>query len=719
MIGYWITTKEKTGDVVPTFRKNWKIDTEVCKAVAKISALGVYEAHINGKRISNYVLAPGWTAYQKRLQYQSYDITSMLREENEIEVVVGKGWMRSPMPGFIDNEQKDNRQKKPVGLIAEICIEFRDGSKKVISTDTSWDYSESPIRFSEIYDGEYYDATYHAKAWTPCVLLDWSKEILIPQEGEEILEKEEVAVKEIIITPKKEVVLDFGQVITGYVKFNVRAKKGDIVEYIHGEILDNEGNFYNDNYRNAKAEIKYVCREGYQNYKPHLTFFGFRYIKIINFPEKINKENFNATVVYSDIQQTGFIESGNELVNRLISNIFWGQKGNFLDVPTDCPQRDERLGWTGDAAVFVKAASYNYDVERFFGKWLRDLACEQYDNGGIPDVVPDYFLNGKSSSVWGDAAVICPWQIYITYGNIEILKTQFESMKGWISFITEMTTTQYLWTGGSHYGDWLAIDAPEGSRTGATRKDFIASAFYYSSTNIFVKAGKILGYDMKEYEDLASNIRKRFIEKYSTYTTQTEYVLAAYFKLCEEPQKVADELAGIIRTVGCVNQTGFVGTPFILHVLSRYGYQELAYTLLLREEYPSWLYSVKKGATTVWEHWDGIKEDGSLWDKKMNSFNHYAYGSIIDWMYEEALGIKPCEENPGFTKLFIAPKPDKRLKWMGGGINTSHGKVRVKWTFKGNEIRYNIITPVPAIISINGKETQVDSGSYIFWGKAY
>lgn len=751
----WITTAENMGDICPVFRKGWKQSRPVREAKLFLSALGVYEAELNGSRVSEYVLAPGWTSYKKRLQYQEYDITGLLEEDNTLTVTVGKGWFRSRMADWAYPEDAGKRAGQPCGLIGEIHIVYEDGEEDVFLTDETWEYAQSPVRFSEIYDGEHYDARVIPREWKRAVSLAWDKDILIPQEGCEIREMERVQAKSVFCTPKGETVVDFGQEVTGYVEFTVDAAEGECIRILHGEMLDQDGNFYNENYRSAKSEIIYICGEGNQTWHPRLTFFGFRYVKLEKFPgavggagkakqcdcadgsgsaDRIEPDQFTAIAVYSDIRQTGSVSTSDAGLNQLISNVFWGQKGNFLDVPTDCPQRDERLGWTGDAQVFVKTAGYNYDVERFFVKWLRDLAADQRPDGGVSTVVPDYMPGDKPSAGWGDAAVICPWQIYVTYGNAGILEEQFDSMKKWIDYITHSTKEPYLWIGGEHFGDWLGLDAPAGSYKGASREDLVASAFYAYSTGLFVKAGKVLGKDMGEYEGLHRRIIEEFRRKFPEYHTQTEHVLAAAFGLAEDPQKTADALAEMIVRDGSRMRTGFVGTPLILHVLSRYGHTDLAWTLLLRKEYPSWLFPVEHGATTIWEHWDGIMEDGSFWNADMNSFNHYSYGAVLDWIYEVAAGITPVEDAPGFEKVRIEPHPDQRVSWLEASLKTRHGLVSSKWVRESDgiraaeesgeaaditgtgRVRYEITTEMPAVIVIEGRKMEVKPGRYTFWG---
>ncbi len=712
----WIQASKDIGDVCPVFKRSWRSEKNVQRAELYLTALGVYEAKLNGARVGAFVLAPGWTAYDKRLQYQKYDVTALVRQENTLEVTVGRGWFSSPMPGWMDSEDKARRMARPRGILGALHLAYEDGSSEVIGTDADWLWGESAVRFSEIYDGETYDAGFEAKEWAAASELDWPYEILIPQEGEETREQERVMAKRIFRTPAGETVVDFGQEITGYVEVSLEAKQGQVVKLLHGEVLDKNGNFYNDNYRSAKAELTYICRDGAQTWHPSLTFFGFRYLKLVEFPQEARPEQFTGIAVYSAIRRTGRLRCSDPEVNQLFSNIFWGQRGNFLDVPTDCPQRDERLGWTGDAQVFVKAASYNFDVERFFRKWLRDMAADQRADGGVGHVIPDYLPDNVPSAAWGDAATICPWQIYLTYGDVSVLAEQFESMKGWVDYITHATTTPYLWTGGEHYGDWLGLDAPSGSYKGSSREDFIASAFYARSTELVVKAGKVLGKDVSEYEALYDGIVRAFRAHYPEYRTQTETILAVQFGLAEDLQKTADALAEMIRRDGCQIRTGFVGTPYILHVLSAYGHNDLAYTLFLRRAYPSWLYPVQKGATTIWEHWDGIMENGEFWDVAMNSFNHYAYGSVADWVYEKAAGIHVLEDAPGFARVEFCPQPDERLEWLEASIDTRNGEVCSRWTHTAEGVRYEITTPVPAVIRIGERRLEVEPGSYTLWG---
>lgn len=715
----WICPANDLGDPAAVFGTSFVFEKKITHANLTITAMGVYEARLNGRRVGQFVMAPGWTSYHKRLQYQEYDITDLLTNgKNEIEVTVGKGWYRSPLPGWLDCAYQDELRSRPCGLAAQITLTFEDGSSKILSTDKSWKVSDGPVRFSEIYDGEIYDSAKTPLLDQPVTIFDGPTDTLILQQGEEVCEQERLAVKKVFVTPNGETVLDFGQNMTGYVELFVNAKAGDCVDLSFAEVMDKEGNFYTENYRGAKAQYHYICSDGVQTWHPSLTFYGFRYIRINDFPggiDCVKPENFTAITVHSNMKRTGFLSSSNTLLNQLFSNIIWGQKGNFLDVPTDCPQRDERLGWTGDAQVFVRTACLNYDAEKFFTKWLADLASDQHDDGYVGHVIPDLLQNPHASSAWGDAAAICPWQVYLAFGNKQILKNQYQSMKKWIDYITSTTTTKYLWTGGTHYGDWLGLDAPSGSYKGSSNEDFIASAFYAYSTSLVIQAGTVLGEDVSELSTLYENIVNTFQKTWPTYHTQTECVLAAHFKLAKDCQAAADQLADMVRACGTKLQTGFVGTPYLLHVLSDYGHTDLAWDLLLRTKYPSWLYPVTKGATTIWEHWDGIMEDGNFWSKDMNSYNHYAYGSVADWVYGVAAGILPRKDAPGYAKVTIAPHPDKRLDWLRAELDTRHGHISSFWTKEDDSWRYEITVPVEADIVIDGVCHSVRAGSYCFY----
>ncbi len=701
----WIHPCYNMGEICPLFRKDFFVDKAVESAVLYITARGVYEATLNGKRVGDFIMAPGWTSYHNRIQLQSYDVTELLSEENTLILELAEGWFRQL------------KKPQPKAIIAQLSITYTDGTEESIGTDESWLVAEGNLRFCHLYNGIRYDASHTPVFDTlATVASDNSQHLLIEQQGETVKEQERLTVKEVIVTPKGETVLDFGQNMTGYLEITADAKKGDLISFSFAEILDKDGNFYKENYRSAKAMYKYICKNGIQTYKPTLTFYGFRYVRIDNYPTEIDPKNFTAIAVHSNIKRTGYIESSDPMLNQLFSNIIWGQKGNFLDIPTDCPQRDERLGWLGDAQVFIRTASYNYNVLRFFKKWLRDVKAEQYENGAVPDLVPSiYPRKPRISTAWADAIAICPWQCYLTYGDTEILEEFFEPVCKWVEYIEKNTAKPNLWFGGKHYADWLELGGKYGKFKGPTRDDLVASAYYANTVKLIIKSGRVLGRDVAHYEERYRNIRSAFIREFrDDFRTQTEHIMALQFGLTDKPEQVADSLAALIHKQGDMIQTGFVGTPYILHVLSRYGHADLAYTLLLRKEYPSWLYPISKGATTIWEHWDGIKPDGSIWPATMNSYNHYAYGAVGDWMYGVMAGINTVEDSPGFGKVHFAPVADDRIDWFKAEIDTVHGKVISRWWHENGRLNYEITTPVQSTAVIGGKSYTLSPGSHIF-----
>ena len=710
---FWISPSQEPGDYAVKFRKRFE-GVPGQKAALRITCLGVYDAYLNGQRVGDFILTPGCTEYERRLQVQTYNVSALIQKENELIVTVGKGWHRSRMTW-----KRPALLEAPCALIAEL----ETGGCSIV-TDESWEAGRSSVIFNDIWDGETCDATLPETDYAPVKITGWAKDILISQEGPYVREQGRLYPRELFMTPKGERVIDFGQEITGYVEITVNARTGEKVSLSCGEMLDRNGNFYNANYRKAQSRMTYICREGKQTWKPRFTFYGFRYIRIDEWPGEPSADNFQAVVLYSDMERTGYIRTTNEKLNRLIENTVWSQRGNFVDIPTDCPQRDERMGWTGDAQVFCKAACYHYNAKQFFEKWMGDLRADQRPDGSIPDTVPNFWNIQRSSAAWGDVMTVLPWQVYLMFGDVHTLEQNFDAMKAWVDYITGDTLEPDLWIGPDdsqimwqkHYGDWLALDAEEGSYHGATSNDLVASAFYSHSVHLLVKAGRTLGRDMAEYEALYERIKAAFKKRF-TLATQTAHALALAFDLTDEKETVAARLAQMVRENGNRLKTGFVGTPHLLYALSDNGYAEVAYDLLLQEGYPSWLYEVNHGATTIWEHWDGMKEDGSFWSTDMNSFNHYAYGAVADWLYSVAGGIRPDEEAPGFTRAVIAPVSSPRIQRFEAEYQSVRGKIVSKWTNTAQGVRYEISSAVPAEIIINGKCRQVEPGSFIFYSE--
>ena len=740
----WITSPVDFKDAACTFRKEVQVKNNITKAILNVSAMGIYVPYINGKRVGENVLAPGWTSYHSRVQYQTYDVTDILTENNTLELSVGQGWA----VGYIGFSRTNHYYADKTSVIAWLDIVYDDMSTESVFTDTDWEVYSSEVTFSEIYHGETINKAIPTEYIGKAILSEVGAK-LIPQVGEFIMEHERLAPIELIHTPKGETVIDFGQNMTGYVEVKVKGSKGDRIVFHHAEVLDKDGNFYNENYRTARNEITYILSGNSDTFKPQFSFQGFRYIKLIEYPfEKVDLDSFCAIVVHSDIKRTGNFRCGNDKINQLYHNIIWGQKSNFLDIPTDCPQRNERLGWTGDAQVFCRTAAINYDVEKFFEKWLGDVRLEQTEEGAVYGIVPTCLGNRHTriSAAWGDAACIIPWQLYLAYGNKKILSENFEMMKKWVDYLHSTGPDEYLWLGGLHYGDWLAMDTGGDSLVGATANDLIASAFFAYSTSILIKAGEVLGKAMGDYKKLYKNIVKRFreyfmengipkeelphteilTEEYNVPNdttrkgiTQTALVLILNFNLCTDEERpiLAKKLVDLIGEFGDRMTTGFVGTPYIMHVLSENGYTDIAYKLLLQEKNPSWLYSVCHGATTMWEHWNSIKEDGSFWSTGMNSFNHYAYGSVYDWMFNVCAGISPTEENPAYKEINLAPHPCKELGFVEASINSKNGKITSYWKYDGERVHYEFDIPegVTAHLTLpSGYKEKLNNGKFSF-----
>ncbi|HTQ26659.1 MAG TPA: family 78 glycoside hydrolase catalytic domain, partial [Puia sp.] len=524
----------------------------------------------------------------------------------------------------------------------------------------------------------------------------------------------------------------FGQNLVGWVRVTVSGQAGDSIRIGHAEVLDKEGNFYTENLRMAKAEDVYILSgHGEETFEPHFTFHGFRYIRIEGYPGEIDPKHFTAIALYSAMKPTGTFTTSNPLINQLQHNIQWGQKGNFLDVPTDCPQRDERLGWTGDAQVFSRTATFNMNVNNFFAKWLKDLAADQVQ-GIVPFVIPDVLRYPVGSAGWADAATIIPWNMYLAYGDKKILSDQYPSMKAWVKYI-EKSSRKNLWNTGFHFGDWLFYrpDDDNDGRAAVTDKYLIAQCFYARSTQLLINAAEVLGYtdDVRYFTKKLTEIKDAFIKEYMTPNgrlvsgTQTAYVLALNFEMLPDSlrQQAADRLVENIKSYDMHLTTGFLGTPYLCHVLTRFGYTDIAYKLLLQETYPSWLYPVKRGATTIWERWDGIKQDSSFETPSMNSFNHYSYGAIGDWMYRVMAGIDTYEDGVGYKHIRIMPHPGGGFGFASATLQTYYGQVGSSWKIEQNLLHLDIDIPVntyaEVYIPTENEGAILESGQAIGTGK--
>lgn len=715
--GKWITAPFEK-NIQPLLIRKLELRQRPVKAMLYITGLGVYEAYINGKKIGDEILAPFHNDYNLWLQYQTYDVTDMIKAgDNCLGVMLGNGWYKGRF-GFID--KLDELYGDTLKMICELHLTYQDGKTEIIPSDERFLCAPSPVIESSIYDGESYDANKEIKDWCtikadeglfkPAVKTSSVKAKLTPRLSVPVTIQEKIKPIELITTKTGEKVLDFGQNMTGWVEFNCSEKKGTEVFFQFGEILQ-EGVFYNENLRTAKEEFRYICNGNKVKVRPHFTFYGFRYMKVKGI-ENININDFTGCVIHSKMDRTGYIKTSNKKINQLFHNALWGQKGNFLDVPTDCPQRDERMGWTGDAQVFSATASLNMYTPAFYRKYLYDMKLEQDTlEGSVPHVVPDILgqihdiLNRKKrgtknvsvntahgSCAWGDAATVIPWNIYMSFGDKTLLSEEYSNMKAWTDYIRYIDKTycggKYLWMHGFHYADWLALDNyHKDSSFGATDPYYVASVYYYYSASLTAKAADVLGNekDKKYYTDIAEKIKEAIIYEYFTPSgrlavdTQTALALSLYFGL--HPQKAKTQLLN--RLIDKLNEdnmhlsTGFVGTPFLCPVLAENGHQDKAYTLLLNEDFPSWLYEVNMGATTIWERWNSVLPDGSISDTGMNSLNHYAYGSIVEWMYRYMCGLNMT--SAGYKTFVIKPYTDNRFKWATMSYDSASGRVESSW----------------------------------------
>jgi alpha-L-rhamnosidase len=715
----WIEMEGDTLQYAPSphFRKEFNLGKSIASARIYVTSHGYYELNLNGKKVGDQVLTPGWTSYGKRLQYQVFDVTGMLvKGSNAIGAVLGDGWYR----GSLAWSNNWAIYGKTLGLFMQMKVTFTDGTETLITTDESWKASkDGAIRMNDIYNGETYDATkkltgwsmpgYDEGKWSSVKTGDY-KFNLIASEGPAVRKIQEIKPVKIFRTPKGSLVVDMGQNMVGWVKLKVSGSKGTVVTLRHAEVMDKFGEFYTTNLRGAKCQLTYtLAGTGEETYEPRFTFMGFRFVEVTGFPGELTADNLTGVVIHSDMQVTGKYESSNPLLNQLQHNIQWGQKGNFVDVPTDCPQRNERLGWTGDAQAFCRTAAYNMDVAAFFSKWLKDVAADQRKGGEVPVVIPDV-LNPQGSPTadcsagWGDVAVIAPWTMYQVYGDKDLLRKQYPSMLAWVDYIKKTAGDDYIWNKGSIYGDWLFYHPPVNNHPepdGHTDHDFIATAFYAYSVQLLLDAAELFGQseDAGIYRAVHEKIKEVFVNEYVTKAgrvgtnSQTSYVLALMFGLLPEDlrPKAAKFLVDDIKSRGNRLSTGFLGTVYLCHVLSDNGYTDVAYDLLLQEDYPSWLYPVKMGATTIWERWDGQKTDSTFQDPGMNSFNHYAYGAIGDWMYRVSAGIEIGK--PGYKHIIIQPHPTKRLEYSKASFESSYGTINSGWERKANKIIVNVKIP--------------------------
>ncbi|MBD5528670.1 MAG: family 78 glycoside hydrolase catalytic domain [Lachnospiraceae bacterium] len=724
--GKWITC-DNTEKRHPFFEKDIPPQKTIKKARLYVCGLGLYEAFWNGERIGSEYLTPYSNDYNKWVQYQTFDVSRELQTGGKLSILLGNGWYKARFGftaredvGFYGNEWK---------LIAEIRITYEDGTEAVIGTDENWTVRRSNILFSNLYDGEIVDDTLKQLPQEQAVLTDAPEGELTARMSLPVCVHEVFEPIELLHTPAGETVFDMGQEFAGIFTLRVHEPAGTRIHIQTGEILQ-QGNFYNENLRSAKSEYIYISNGEETVIRPRFTFYGYRYVKVQGV-SSLKKEDFKGLALYSELKPVGNMKTGHPLVNRLIENVRWGLQSNFVDVPTDCPQRDERMGWTGDAQVFSPTATYLKDTYAFYAKYLYDMAREQEAlDGKVPDVVPSCGME-STACVWGDAACIIPWNLYVFYGDKSILEDQFVSMRAWVDYIRRVDGDNHGWRYVFHYGDWLALDNPVGGVEqvfGGTDEEFIANLYYAVSAGLVAKAAGVLGLlqEEEEYRLLSEEQFEVVKREYYSATgrccikTQTALLLTLKYKLSENMELTKRQLRKLFEDNGGKLKTGFVGTPLMCNILSENGMDELAYELLLNEEYPGWLHEVKLGATTVWERWNSLLDDGTISGISMNSMNHYAYGAILEWMFRHAAGINVVEDAPGGAVIRMEPLLHMGLGYLEASYDAPAGCYRVRWELMDAEhVKISVAIPFGCRallkLPLAPEEIYYDSTNPIFW----
>jgi alpha-L-rhamnosidase len=738
----WIGLKQKPNEPLPCLRRDFKLKENPKKARLYVTAQGLFETSLNGTRVGNDYFTPGWTDYKKRIHYMVYDVTTLLcAGVNAASVMLGNGWFS----GRLGWAKQRNFYGEQLALLYQLEVTYKDDSVEVMVSDSSWKAHTGPVIESDLYDGESYDARLEMKEWTK-PLFDtslWNSVSIFSSPKARIMAKPNIAVQRQeelcarnITEPTSGVyIFDLEQNMVGLARVHIHGNiKNDKITLRFGEMLNADGSLYTANLRSAKAIDTYICGSSRDVvWEPHFTFHGFRYVEISGLRERPKKSDITGIVLHSGIPSTGKFECSNHSVNRLQQNILWGQKGNFFEAPTDCPQRDERLGWTGDAQVFARTACFNRDVASFFEKWGSDIDDARYPNGTIPHVVPDVLRKNDNpqdweagAAAWADAAVICPWTVYLCYADKRILERSYDTMRSFVEW--RVKTSKNFIHSSACFGDWLAIDM-EGLECGRTPtpRDLIATAYFARTTEIVAKAAEIIGKsaDAKKYTSLHKKILKAFTHEFVSPSgllvgdTQTSYLLALGFNLLP----VKSRVHAIERLISNLQQrkwhlsTGFVGTPLLAPVLSAVGRTDAAYKLLLQDTYPGWLYTVSQGATTMWERWNSWTKEKGFGDVSMNSFNHYAYGAIGEWMYATMAGLDLDSETPGYKHLILHPTPGEGITYAWAELKTRYGTAGSGWKISGKKVTYKFIIPAntsATIIFPGEKAIQKGAGSYSF-----
>ena len=730
----WITDKtyqfaKKTSPKPMTFRKSFHTDQPVKKAYITATAIGVYELQLNGKKIGNQYFAPGFTSYKNRLQYQYYDVTELIAKQNTITAVVGGGWA----VGRFTYSSKSKITAARQAFLSELFIEYADGSKEKIVTDNSWEVTENGnYRFGDFYDGEYYDSTVELEKqlWKKVTVTKFKTDIVAQTDNGVIAHEQLFPVSSFKAANGNEIIYDFGQNFAGVVNLKIKGKRGQKITVRHAELLHN-GDLCLKSLRTAKATATYICIDGKQEYSPRLTYMGFRYIAVSGISER--DIDVSAYALYSDFEQIGSFKCSDERLNKLQSNIEWSGKSNLIEVPTDCPQRDERMGWTGDISLFASTACFNFNLDCFLGKWLQDATAEQGKGGGIPLVVPKQGISAPTvaTACWGDCCILVPWAEYLARGDKELLRRQYpaikkflKAVKFWSGLFSIGKNRRRIWKWLFQFGDWCA---PYGGAMDWMKKGkWTATAYYANSCAIAAEIADVLNllkereYYLKLNREIAYAYRKIFTDRKGTLKKefQTGYVLPLYFNMVEGQEKanMAANLNCLIQENGYRLNTGFTGTPYLLFALADNGYLETAYKVLLQEDCPSWLYCVKMGATTFWEQWDVILPDGSIKNMDGNnipSLNHYAYGAVGDFLYRRVAGLEATAG--GYKSFRVKPQVGGNLTFAECKTKSPYGEIAVKWQIKKYKFTLDITAPVSCsceAVLPSGKTQTLKSGKH-------
>jgi len=692
------------------FRKEFELGPDLVRATLRITAIGLVEPHLNGARVGDEVLAPGWTSYRHRLNVSSHDVSERIRPGvNAIGAIVGEGWAL----GRLGWDDRRNHFADRPALFAQLELHYPDRTD-VVGTDTSFRAGTGAVLANSIYDGETYDARlepdgwasagFDDSAWSPVERFDWDLDALITPTGPPIRRIEELPPVAVTTSPSGRTIIDFVQNISGWVRLAVTGAAGQTVTVRHAEVLTADGELETETNRTAAATDRYTLRGGgLEIWEPRFTFHGFRYAEVDGYPGPLSPNSVTAIVVHSDMRRTGWFETSNDLVNKLHANVVWSMRDNFVGVPTDCPQRDERLGWTGDINAFAPTAAFLYDVRGMLGSWLEDLAAEQQEKGYVPWVVPDVMATPSSpTALWSDVAVSLPWVLYQEYGDLDILRHSYQSMTTFIDSVAALLDDDGLWSTGFQLGDWLDPDAPIDNPAGSkTDRHLVASAYLCKTTREMTNTATALGEeaDAVRFGALADRVRDAFRREYVTAAgrvvneSATAYALAITFDILDPQQKkrAGDRLADLVAKAGFRISTGFAGTPLVTDALSSTGHLEEAYLLLLQTGCPSFLYPVTMGATTIWERWDSIRPDGTIHASGMTSLNHYALGAVADWLHRVVGGVSATE--PGYAAMRIAPQPGGGLTHARTEHDTVRGRVAVGWRIDNGHVNVDVTIP--------------------------